>query len=216
MTIAAALCLYVADRQTAAGAMQEKGREKPKDKEKKGEPKKKAQGLPLEPDRTLEFTTDEGTWISLDVSPDGKTIAFVLLGDLYTVPIEGGQAKAITTGMAFDSQSRYSPDGKLIAFVSDRDGAENVWVAGSDGSDPRPLSKDKQSVFTSPAWTPEGDYVLVSRQPQLPWDAYDLWMYHVRGGSGAQVTKASRSPTSPARHWWNPQYRHGHLGGPRN
>ena len=102
-------------------------------------------GLPLKPDRTIEFTTEEGTWVSLDVSPDGKTIVFDLLGDLYTVPIEGGDAKAIATGLAFDSQPRFSPDGKQIAFVSDRDGAENLWIANADGSDPRALTKDKQA-----------------------------------------------------------------------
>ena len=110
----------------------EKEKQEPKDKDKKDEPKKKTAPLPLKPDRTIEFTTDEGTWVSLDVSPDGKTIVFELLGDLYTVPIDGGEAKAITTGLAFDAQPRYSPDGKSIAFVSDRDGAENLWVA-ADG-----------------------------------------------------------------------------------
>jgi Tol biopolymer transport system component len=74
----------------------------------------------------IEFTTDEGTWVSLDVSPDGKTVLFELLGDLYSMPINGGEAKAITSGPAFDSQPRYAPDGKMIAFVSDRSGAENV------------------------------------------------------------------------------------------
>ena len=93
-------------------AVPQKG-EKPEASEKKDEPKKKAQGLPLKSDRTIEFTTDEGTWVSLDVSPDGKTIVFELLGDLYTVPIDGGEAKAITTGLAFDSQPSYSPDGKI-------------------------------------------------------------------------------------------------------
>ncbi len=148
----------------------------------------------MKPNRTIEFTTEEGTWVSLDVSPDGKTIVFELLGDLWTVPIAGGDAKAITTGIAFDSQPRYSPDGKSIAFVSDRDGCENLWVANSDGSSPRPLTKEKQSVFASPSWTPDGDYVLVSRQPQLPWGAFELWMYHVRGGSGVQVTKGKPKP----------------------
>jgi tricorn protease-like protein len=76
--------------------------------------------LQLKPDRKIEFTTDEGTWLSLDVSPDGKTIVFELVGDIYTLPIEGGQAKLIDGGMAFDSQPKFSPDGKWIAFLSDR------------------------------------------------------------------------------------------------
>ena len=178
---------------TASGQLTDMTAQETKEKS-KTEPSKKEKGLPLKPDRTIEFTTDEGTWVSLDVSPDGKTIVFELLGDLYTVPIAGGEAKAITTGLAFDSQPSYSPDGKRIAFVSDRDGADNLWIADADGSDPRPLTKDKQSLFASPAWTPDGDYVLVSRQPQLPWGAFELWMYHVRGGSGVQVTKGKPKP----------------------
>jgi Tol biopolymer transport system component len=158
-------------------------------REKREQPKKKAQGLPLKADRTIEFTMDEGTWVSLDVSPDGKTIVFELLGELYTLPIEGGEAKAITTGMGFDSQPSYSPDGQHIAFISDREGAENVWVAKADGSEARPLTKDKQSLFASPSWTPDGDYVIAARQPQLPWGAFELWIYHFRGGSGVPITK---------------------------
>jgi len=136
------------------------------DKEKKEE---KKEGLPLKPVRKVEFQTDEGTWMSLDVSRDGKTIIFELLGDLYTVPIEGGEAKLLMGGLPFDSQPRYSPDGKMIAFISDRNGAENVWIAKADGSEPRQLSKDKQSIFTSPWWTPDGQFVVVSRATQLPW-----------------------------------------------
>src|ERR1700687_1314444 len=74
-------------------------------------------GLPLKPERTLSFSTTEGTWLSLDVSPDGKRIVFDLLGHLYVLPIEGGEAKQITRGMGFDSQPRYSPDGSMIVFV---------------------------------------------------------------------------------------------------
>ena len=195
---AGSLAIRSGDRASAQAIQKD---EKPESKEKKDEPKKKAQGLPLKPDRTVEFTTDEGTWVSLDVSPDGKTILFELLGDLYTVPIAGGEAKAITTGLAFDSQPSYSPDGKMIAFISDRDGAENLWVAKADGSEPRPLTKDKQSLFASPSWTPDGDYVLASRQPQLPWGAFELWMYHVRGGSGVPVTKGKPKPDAKPDEW---------------
>src|SRR5262245_8559836 len=85
--------------------------------------------LPLKPTREVKFTTDEGTWLSLDVSPDGQTIVFDLLGDLYTLPIAGGAATQITRGLAFDAQPRYSPDGKTIAFVSDATGSDNVWLA---------------------------------------------------------------------------------------
>src|SRR6202023_120128 len=111
-----------------------------------------------------EFTTNEGTWISLDVSPDGKSVLFELLGDLYSLPMEGGEAKPVMTGLPFDSQPRYSPDGKQIVFLSDRDGSENVWIANADGSNPKKLTKDKEAIFASPVWTPDGQYVLASRQ----------------------------------------------------
>src|SRR4051812_710038 len=75
------------------------------------------EGLPLKPGRTIAFTTDVGSWISLDVSPDGQTIVFDHLGDLYTMPMAGGKATPFTHGMAMDAQPRFSPDGKRIVFV---------------------------------------------------------------------------------------------------
>ena len=122
--------------------------------------------LPLKTERKIEFTVDEGTWLSLSVSPDGKSILFDLVGDLYTLPIQGGDAKRTTSGLPFDSQPVFSPDGKMIAFTSDRDGSDNLWIANADGSDPKQLSKDKQGDFISPSWTPDGEYVLVSRSPE--------------------------------------------------
>jgi Tol biopolymer transport system component len=157
--------------------------------------------LPLTPTRTIEFTTDEGTWISLDVSPDGQTLIFDLLGDLYTLPFAGGEAKKITSGMAFNSQPRYSPDGKMITFVSDRSGAENVWISNADGSNPQQLSRDEHMEFTSPVFSPDGQYVLVSRESQFPWENYDIWMYHIRGGAGVQVTKGRAKPDAPQSEW---------------
>jgi Tol biopolymer transport system component len=152
-------------------------------------------GLPLKTDRKIQFDTDEGTWLSLDLSKDGKTVLFDLLGDIYTLPIAGGEAKPILTGLAFDNQPVYSPDGSMVAFVSDRSGSDNLWVAKADGSEPRALSKDKQGDFVSPSWTPDGEFVLVSRA-QEGIGTHEIWMYSIHGGSGVQVTKTKPTPTT--------------------
>src|SRR4029450_6596230 len=80
------------------------------------------EGLPLKPTRTATFTTKVGHWMSVDISPDGRSLVFDLLGDLYTMPSSGGKATPLTRGMAFDGQPRFSPDGKHVVLVSDRDG----------------------------------------------------------------------------------------------
>jgi Tol biopolymer transport system component len=163
--------------------------------------KKKEESLPLKPARKIEFTTDEGTWLSLDVSPDGKTILFDLLGDLYTIPFSGGPATKITNGMGFNSQPQFSPDGRWIAFVSDRTGAENVWISKPDGSEPKQLSRDEQVEFASPSWTPDSQYVISARASQFPVQSFELWMYHVKGGAGVQVTKFRPKPDTSPRDW---------------
>src|SRR5262245_53052949 len=84
----------------------------------------------------------EGTWMSLDLSPDGKTIAFDLLGDIYALPIEGGEAKRIASGNAWQMQPRFSPDGKHIAFTSDANGGDNLWIMDADGANARAVTKE--------------------------------------------------------------------------
>lgn len=172
------------------GDHQEGAKGDEKDKE------EKPKTLPLTPDRKIAFTTNEGSWLSLDVSPDGKTIVFELLGDLYTLPIEGGDARPISRGLPFDSQPRYAPDGKQIAFLSDRDGAENIWLVDADGGNPKQVSKDKRVQFASPAWTPDGQYLVVSRVKEL-WRPNELWLYHRDGGSGVQLTKSKEKEDQP-------------------
>ncbi|MGE0556430.1 MAG: amidohydrolase, partial [Gemmatimonadales bacterium] len=137
--------------------------------------------LPLIPSRPLKFSTDEGTWLSLDLSADGRTIVFDLLGDIYTVPVAGGAATRITSGSAFDGQPRFSPDGKTIVFVSDRSGSENMYLMDPDGGNLRPLTRGANQAYVSPDWTPDGQYVVVSR-------SNDLWLYHRNGGSGLRLT----------------------------
>ena len=144
--------------------------------------------LPLIPTRPLRFTTDEGTWMSLDLSPDGRTIVFDLLGDLYTIPVTGGAATRITSGSGFDGQPRFAPDGKSIVFVSDRSGSENLWLVDPAGSRVRPLTRGFNQAFISPDFTPDGQYVVVSK-------SNDLWLYSVGGGNGLRLTGLTPPPT---------------------
>lgn len=124
-------------------------------------------GLPLSPARVVHFRVTEGTWMSLDVSPDGQTIVFDLLGDLYTVPITGGHARQLTSGMAFNSQPRCSPDGRQMVYVSDRSGSPNLWIADREGRGARQISSlhgDWHGSVTSPAWSPDGRTIVVSQK----------------------------------------------------
>jgi imidazolonepropionase-like amidohydrolase/Tol biopolymer transport system component len=151
--------------------------------------------LPLEPQRQIRFSTDEGTWISLDVSPDGKTVIFDLLGQLYTIPFAGGQATQITRGMAFHSQPRFSPDGSHITFVGDESGAENVWIADASGANAHQVSNDRQADFASPVFLQGGKTTLVSRRSTIPTNAaFELYQYDIDGGTGIRVTRGEEGP----------------------
>lgn len=112
--------------------------------------------------KQISFTTTEGTWMALDVSPDGQNIVFELLGDIYTLPIKGGTPTLIASGNAFQSQARYSPDGSEIVFISDESGSDNVWIMKKNGDEPRQLSNHNQELFISPEWSRDGQNIFVT------------------------------------------------------
>ena len=145
-------------------------------------------GLPLVPTRTIKFETDEGTWLSVDVSPDGRDLLFDLLGDLYRLDIAGGSARRITQGLAFDSQPAWSPDGASIAFLSDRSGAENLWVMRADGTGAlRVTDNDGPNEYISPAWAHDGRSLFVSLY-RADHNAVELWHCHLDGGRPERIS----------------------------
>jgi imidazolonepropionase-like amidohydrolase/Tol biopolymer transport system component len=141
--------------------------------------------------KKVTFTTEEGTWMDLDISPDGKNLVFDLLGDIYTMPVTGGKAVLLSGGKAWDVQPRYSPDGKTISYTSDRDGADNIWLMNADGGNKRPLTKETFRLLNNASWTPDGQYVVARKHftGTRSLGAGEMWLYHKNGGDGIQLTK---------------------------
>jgi Tol biopolymer transport system component/imidazolonepropionase-like amidohydrolase len=143
------------------------------------------------PTTDIDFETDEGTWISVDVSPDGQNIVFDLLGDIYIMPITGGSANLLAGGPAYEVQPRFSPDGKKISFTSDRDGCDNIWTMDIDGKNLQQITKEKERQTNNAVWSPDGNYLIARKHYRntRSLGAGEMWMYHIGGGDGVQLTK---------------------------
>lgn len=151
--------------------------------------KKATKELPLEPERKITLNNPGITWLSLDVSPDGKQIVFDAMGDLYLMPSEGGKAEAMTQGLAYEVHPRFSPDGKSIVYISDKSGAQNVWVMDLASKEERAISKDKNQNFFSAVWSPDGQYIVAAKGRRN----LKLHLYHAEKGSGAALITAPSS-----------------------
>ncbi len=144
------------------------------------------------PYRTLEFEATEGTWMGVDVSPDGKALAFDLLGDVYTLPVEGGEARCVASGLPFEHQPRWSPDGKRILFTSDRGGGDNLWAMDADGSNRTAVTKEEYRLFNEGNWHPTGRWVVGRKHftSRRSLGAGEMWLVPFpEGGAGVQLTK---------------------------
>jgi len=132
-----------------------------------------------------------GTWMNLDISPDGETLVFDLLGDIYTMPIKGGEATPLMTDIAWQMQPRFSPDGKHIAFTSDEDGGDNLWIMNRDGSNGKAVTSETFRLLNSPAWSPDGNYLIGRKHytGSRSLGAGEVWLYHKTGGDGVMLTK---------------------------
>ncbi len=142
------------------------------------------------PGKDIAYSVNEGTWMNLDLSPDGKEIVFDMLGDIYTMPATGGVAKVLRQGMAMEVQPRFSPDGKKILFTSDAGGGDNIWVMDRDGQNARQITKESFRLLNNAVWTPDGKYIIARKHftSGRSLGAGELWMYHINGGGGLQLT----------------------------
>ncbi len=143
------------------------------------------------PTRFIPIRVEEGTWMSLDVSPDGQTIAFDMLGDIYTLPITGGMATNISSGLPWEIQPRFSPDGSMIAFTSDRGGGDNIWIMNADGEDRRQVTNETFRLLNNPTWHPSGEFIAARKHFTTSRSAGtgEVWMYHLSGGSGVRLVE---------------------------
>jgi len=141
--------------------------------------------------KEVSFTVNEGTWMNLDVSPDGKTVVFDLLGDIYSMPIAGGAANPLQTGHAWQCQPRFSPDGKSISFTSDGGGGDNIWYMKNDGTDAKQITTENFRLCNNACWSADGQYVIAKKHfsSTRSLGAGEMWMYHITGGDGVQLTK---------------------------
>ncbi|MDP4946469.1 MAG: amidohydrolase family protein [Alishewanella sp.] len=140
---------------------------------------------------SVDIKVQQGSWMNVNVSPDGKTVVFDLLGDIYTMPISGGKATPLTNDIAWNMQPVFSPDGKYIAFTSDRDGGDNIWIMGSDGSAPRAVTNETFRLLNSPAWSPDSQFIVARKHftASRSLGAGEVWQYHISGGSGVMLTE---------------------------
>jgi Tol biopolymer transport system component len=150
-----------------------------------------------------DFQVSEGTFTSLDVSPDGKTIVFDLLGGLYLLPIEGGTARPLTDGLAYDQMPSYSPDGSRILFLSDREGASNLWTIAPDGTRASRLTSQMPDhrpteQYFFPRWAPDGLSVVFGRLTAFDWPIQitRLWLSNGQQ-EDLKLTGGEFGPISP-------------------
>lgn len=143
--------------------------------------------LPL---KSYSFTVSEGTWLNIDISPDATTIVFDLLGDIYSLPVAGGTAQVLRSGLAMEVQPRFSPDGKKILFTSDAGGGDNIWVMDRDGKNAKQITKENFRLLNNATWCPDGNYFIARKHftSTRSLGAGELWIYHISGGEGLQLT----------------------------
>src|SRR6185503_17922397 len=151
------------------------------------------------------------------LSPDGKRLAFVYRGDIWTCEAAGGRAIPITSHLEMDAYPLFSPDGNWLAFASKRSGNWDIFVIPAEGGSARQLTW--HSGMDIPyGWSPDGKYLLFSGKRDTP--NYSLFALDVNSGRDRLLTEDFAVMNNPnyspdgqrvvyARygfHWTRPRY----------
>jgi len=147
---------------------------------------------PPYPTRAIDLDVTSGTWMNIDVSPDGKEILFDMLGDIYRLPITGGDAQVINNSISWEMQPRFSPDGNSIAYTSDAGGGDNIWIMDSDGNNAKAISKESFRLLNDPDWSPDGRFIVARKHftSTRSIGSGEMWLYSVAGGKGVRMNEA--------------------------
>jgi tricorn protease len=156
------------------------------------------------------------SWAS--ISPDGKTVAFTYIGDIWTVPAEGGTASRLTVHEGVDALSRWSPDGKWIAYSSLRNGNYDVFIIPAQGGPARQVTLSSANDWICD-WSPDGQKLLFYSLRDTK--AFALFTIDLKTKAVKRVTEDTEalrygawSPdgkkiayTRTGQPWWRPWYR---------
>jgi imidazolonepropionase-like amidohydrolase/WD40 repeat protein len=121
--------------------------------------------------RTIEVETSEVTAPDVALSPDGQRMIFTMLGHLFRLPVEGGEAEQLTFGPYYDTEPVFSPDARHVAFVSDRDGSEgNIFLLELASGGIKQVTHEPSTgrlnwnpAAGRPTWTPDGRAIIYLR-----------------------------------------------------
>lgn len=121
------------------------------------------------------------------ISPDRTEIAFVSGGDIWTVPLAGGEARLLVSHPATESRPVYSPDGRRLAFASNRTGNGDIYVLAFDSGELRRVTFDDVNDQLD-AWSRDGRWLYFSSTSRDIAGMNDIFRVSPEGGTPMQVS----------------------------